>query len=68
MVKELNKNKLDNTKVIWRFSGKRKKDGVKVYGSFPFVYEEGRECYHLAAFWRYVQQGYIDPNTVQQLN
>lgn len=58
----------DDTEVMWRFCGKRTIDGIYVYGEFPFVYEEGRQCYNMSAFWRHVQNGYIDPSTVQQLN
>ena len=50
--------------VMWRFSGVRVMDGLTVYGEYPFEYIEGRECYNMASFWRHVQSGYIDPNTV----
>lgn len=67
--------KLDNTMkpqhdaklpVMWRFSGVRVRDGMVVYGEFPFVYQEGRECYNMSAFWMHVRSGYIDPETVSQ--
>lgn len=51
--------------VMWRFSGVRTRDNIKVYGEHPFTYIEGRECYNMAAFWRHVQSGYIDPKTVE---
>ena len=50
--------------VIWRFSGVRTIDNKKVFGEYPFTYQEGRECYNMASFWRHVQSGYIDPRTV----
>ena len=52
--------------VMWRFSGVRVRDGMVVYGEFPFVYQEGRECYNMSAFWMHVRSGYIDPETVYQ--
>ena len=51
--------------VMWRFSGVRTSDNVRVYGEHPFTYIEGRECYNMAAFWRHVQSGYIDQKTVE---
>ena len=62
-----NKENQDNSSlggVVCRFSGVRAGDGVRVYGEYPFTYQEGRECYNMATFWRHVQSGYIDPNTV----
>ena len=52
--------------VMWRFSGVRVRDGKVVYGEFPFVYQEGRECYNMSRFWMHVRSGYIDPKTVSQ--
>lgn len=62
--KEEHSPPLRNGVVMWRFSGVRKKDSLVVYGEYPFTYQEGRECYNMDTFWRHVQSGYIDPNTV----
>jgi len=52
--------------VIFKFSAIRKRDNQRVYGTYPFKYIEGVEAYNMSAFWRYINTGYLDENTIIQ--